>query len=193
MVKYKNVDLNILRRVSIMKKIVLLFVFMIAVSCVAIPAMAGELSDGNVALGQDHVKMTWYLVGYDKAADTGAPIGFVRKYYTNAGIKDETIELLMSKFGLSAERASSLYFTEYVYNYSVDHKQFAVGYIRHYDMNGSLIHGTDYDGLTEQTKMTWANVDAKGPSGLALNAVRKAGNIPDPNKPAPKKAPAKKK
>jgi hypothetical protein len=178
-------DLKLLRRVSVMKKLILLSVviFMLAVSCAAIPAIAGELADGNVSLGQDHVKMTWYLVSYEIAEDTGAPIGVVRKYYTNAGIKDETIELLMSKFGLDATKASSLYFTEYVYNYSVNHKMFAVGYIRHYDMEGLLIHGTEFDSLTQQT----ANVDPKGPSGLALNAVRKAANIPDPSKPAPKK------
>ena len=170
-----------------MKKIFLLLVviFILAISSAAMPAKAGELADGNVSLGQDHVKMTWYLVSYGKVEDTGAPLGVVRKYYTNAGIKDETIELLMSKFGLDAARASSLYFTEYVYNYAVDHKKFAVGYIRHYDMEGLLVHGTDFNTPEE---LTWVNVDAKGPSGLALNAIRKAANIPDPSKkPAPKK------
>lgn len=170
-----------------MKKMILfsVVIFILIISCAAIPANAGELADGNVSLGQDHVKMTWYLISYGIAEDTGAPLGVVRKYYTNAGIKDETIELLMSKFGIEASRASSLYFTEYIYNYSVDHKMFAVGYIRHYDMEGTLIYGTEFDG---QTELTWANVDSKGPSGLALNAIRKAGNIPDPSKkPAPKK------
>ena len=174
-----------------MKKTIMfsLVVFMIAISCAAIPARAGELSDGNVMLGQDQVKMTWYLVAYGKEAD-GTLTGTVRKYYTNQGIKDETIELLMSKFSLSAEKAASLYFTEYIYNYSKDNKTFAVGYIRHYDMVGTLIHGTEFDGLTEQTKPAWANVDPKGPSGLALNAIRKAL---EPAKPAPKKAAPKKK
>ncbi|MCL1876354.1 MAG: hypothetical protein FWF87_08875 [Synergistaceae bacterium] len=164
-----------------MKKIILLSVviFMLSFSCAAMKANAGDLADGNVSLGQDHVKMTWYLISYGKTDDTGAPLGVVRKYYTNAGIKDETIELLMSKFGIDAARASSLYFTEYVYNYSADHKKFAVGYIRHYDMEGTVIHGTDFNAPTE---LTWVNVDSKGPSGLALNAIRKAGNIPDPSK-----------
>jgi hypothetical protein len=94
----------------------------------------------------------------------------------------------MSKFGLDTEKASSLYFTEYIYNYSPDQKLFAVGYIRHYDMVGNLVYGTEFDGLTENTKPSWAYVDPKGPSGLALVNVRKIENIPDPSKkPAPKK------
>ena len=172
-----------------MKKVMLLVVvvFALAVSFAPTPVKAGELVDGNVSLGQDHVKMTWYMVASGKIAGTGAPFAVTRKYYTNAGIKDETIELLMSKFGTDAEKASSLYFTEYIYNYSTDHKTFAIGYIRHYDMVGNLIHGTEFDGRTEATKQAYVNVDAKGPSGLALDAVRKIHNIPDPSKPAPKK------
>jgi hypothetical protein len=178
-----------------MKKLMLLavIIFVLAISCAAIPAKAGELVDGNISLGQDHVKMTWYLVGYGKITNTEVPFAVVRKYYTNAGIKNETVELLMSKFGLDAEKAASLYFTEYIYNYSADHKTFSVGYIRHYDMVGNLVHGTEFNSYSEDTKPVWSNVDSKGPSGLALNIVRKNLNIPDPSKPAPKKPAPKKK
>ena len=172
-----------------MKKVMLLVVviFALAISLTATPVKAGELLDGIVPLGQDHVKMTWYMVNCGRISGTDVPYAVVRKYYTNTGIKDETIELLMSKFGLDSEKAGSLYFTEYIYNYSTDHKMFSVGYIRHYDMVGILIHGTDYDGYTEATKPTWVNVEAKGPSGLSLVAARKVLNIPDPSAPAPRK------
>ncbi|MCL1941515.1 MAG: hypothetical protein FWG09_06185, partial [Synergistaceae bacterium] len=84
-----------------MKKVMLfaLMIFILVISCAA--AGAAELVDGNVSLGQDHVQMMWYLVGYEKTSpETGAPSGTVRKYYTYVGIKNETIELLMSRFGL---------------------------------------------------------------------------------------------
>ena len=158
-----------------MKKVILFasIVFILAISCAV--TGAGELVDGNVSLGQDHVQMMWYLVGYEKASpETGAPSGTVRKYYTNVGIKNETIELLMSKFGLDAEKAGSLYFTEYRYIYSADTKTFAVGYIRHYDMVGNLVYGTEMNGQTEETKLSWVGVVPKGPSGLALDVVKKA-------------------
>ena len=157
-----------------MKKLMFLMtvIVVLAISSVAVPA--SELVDGNVSLGQDHVKMTWYLVAYEKASqETGAPSATVRKYYTNAGIKNETIELLMSKFGLDAEKAGSLYFTEYRYIYSSDLKKFAVGYIRHYDMVGNLVYGTEMNGQTEETKLAWVAIVPKGPSGLALGVVRK--------------------
>jgi len=179
-----------------MKKLVsfAVVIFMISVFCTAIPVKAGELVDGNISLGQDHVKMTWYLVGYEKSTSaTGAPSATVRKYYTNVGIKNETVELLMSKFGIDAKLAADLYFTEYLYNYSENHKMFSVLYLRHYNDVGNLIHGTEFNGFTEETKPTFVNVDSKGPSGLALNAIRKKENIPDPSKPAPKKPAPKKK
>ena len=157
-----------------MKKLVLLLPVIIVLAISGAAAFAGELVDGNISLGQDHVQMTWYLVAYEKASqETGAPSATVRKYYTNAGIKNETIELLMSKFGLNAEKAGSLYFTEYRYIYSTDLKKFAVGYIRHYDMVGNIVHGTEMNGQTEDTKLSWVSIVPKGPSGLALDVVRK--------------------
>ena len=96
-------------------------------------------------LGQDKNKMTWYILDYGKN-EAGVPYAVSRKYYTNATIKNEMIELLMSKFGLSPEVAGSLYFTEYGYEYTADGKQWALAYLRHYDMLGNEIHGTVYEG-----------------------------------------------
>jgi hypothetical protein len=125
-------------------------------------------------LGQDHVKMQWYLLDYG-VKDDGIPFAISRKYYTNESIKQQTIDLLMSKYGILAEVAGSLYFTEYEYEYSKDGKQFAVTYLRHYDMLGNEIYGTVYDGSSEAAKKVFAAVDPKSTpgKGLAL-AVPKA-------------------
>ena len=96
-------------------------------------------------LGQDKNKMTWYILDYGKN-EAGVPFAISRKYYTNATVKNEMIELLMSKFGISPEVAASLYFTEYGYEYTPDGKQFALTYLTHYDMLGNEIHGTVYEG-----------------------------------------------
>lgn len=95
-----------------------------------------------VNLGQDGSKMQWYIVNYGK--DDAAHFAVARKYYTNASEKKKTVELLMSKFGLSQEAAQKLYFTEYGYTYSKDGKQFALTYLTHYDMVGTVVYSTEY-------------------------------------------------
>ena len=153
-----------------------------AVVCSALPAMAWD-PDKQKNLGQDHVKMQWYILDYG-LKDNGTPFSVARKYYTNEKIKQDTVELLMSKFGYSAELAGSLYFTEYEFEYTKDGKQFTTSYLRHYDMLGNEIHGTVYDDSSEAVKKTYAAVDPSSTpgKGLAL-AVPKA---------APKSAPKKK-
>ena len=108
-------------------------------------------------LGPDKNNMTWYLLDYGKTAD-GVPYAVSRKYYTNTKFKNETIELLMSKFAISPEVAGSLYFTEYGYEYTKDGKQFALSYLRHYDMLGNEIHGTVYG--TDDNPKTFAGIPA---------------------------------
>ena len=166
-----------------MKKVKLfaLIIFILAISCAA--ASAGDILEGVVSLGQDHVQMTWWLLAHmsERASpETGAPTAIVRKYYTNVGIRNETIELLMSKFAIDPDVAGRLFFTEYRYIYSADHRTFAVGYIRHYNMVGVLIHGTEFDGSTPDTQLTWVGVIPDGPSGRALNEMRRRENIPVP-------------
>ena len=112
--------------------------------------------------------MTWYLLDYGKN-DAGIPYAISRKYYTNATIKNETIELLMSKFGLSPEVAGSLYFTEYGYEYTPDGTQYAMTYLRHYDMLGNELHGTVYEGDAK----TFSSVAAAGPK----HAVYQGANL----------------
>ncbi|MBQ3396806.1 MAG: hypothetical protein IJG55_10865 [Synergistaceae bacterium] len=141
-----------------MKKFIVLTLLAALIAAISVPAMAWDAAKQK-ALGQDKNKMTWYILDYGKDAN-GVPFAVSRKYYTNTTIKNETIELLMSKFGISPEVAGSLYFTEYGYEYTPDGKQFAQTYVRHYDMLGNEIHGTVYDDSTEATKKNFIALSA---------------------------------
>ena len=162
----------------------MLALLIVAVLCSALPAAAANWDPAKQKnLGQDHVKMQWYALDYGK--DNDVPFAIVRKYYTNESIKQETIDLLMSKFGIAPDLAGSLYFTEYGYEYSKDGKQFAVTYLRHYNMLGEEIHGTVYDDSSDAAKKAFAAVDAKSiPGKCAPLALGKAPAAP---KAAPKK------
>jgi len=158
--------------------------------CVALPAMAADGWDPNKQknLGPDHIKMQWYILDY--GTKDGVPFAVARKYYTNETIKKETIDLLMSKFSLAPEVAGSLYFTEYGYEYSADGKQFAVTYLRHYDMLGNEIYSTVYDNSSDALKKTFSAVDPSSTPGKGVPlALGKPASTP---KASPKKAPAKK-
>lgn len=121
---------------------------------IASPVMAWDAAKQK-NLGQDNNKMQWYLLDYGKDS-SGMPYAISRKYYTNTKIKNETVELLMSKYKIPSEIAGSLYFTEYGYEFTPDGKQFALTYLRHYDMLGNEIHATVYDDNTDATKKTFA-------------------------------------
>lgn len=154
---------------------------------VSSPALAWD-SAKQKNLGQDHVKMQWYLLDYGKKDN--APFAIARKYYTNTSIKQQTVDLLMSKYSLSPEVAGSLYFTEYGYEYTPDGKQFAVTYLRHFDMLGNEIYGTVFDNSTDATKKVFTAVDPKSTPGKGLAYAQ--GKVPAPKKAAPaKKAPGK--
>jgi hypothetical protein len=169
------------------KKTVLLLV-LVAVICVAVPASAWDPAKQK-NLGQDHVKMQWYILDY--GIQDALPYAVTRKYYTNEAIKKETIDLLMSKYSLSPELAGSLYFTEYGYEYTKDGKLFAVTYLRHYDMLGNEIYGTVFDGSSDAVQRTFVAVDPKSAAGKAYPlAVGKTQ--PAPKAPAKKAAPKKK-
>ena len=105
-----------------MKKFVVCALLLGLLVAFASPVLAWDAAKQK-ALGQDKNSMTWYLLDYGKDSN-GVPYAVSRKYYTNATIKNETIELLMSKFAISPEVAGSLYFTEYGYEYTPDGKQF---------------------------------------------------------------------
>ena len=138
-----------------MKKFVVCALLLGLMVALASPVFAWEASKQK-GLGQDANKMTWYILDY--GTENGIPFAISRKYYTNATIKNETIELLMSKFGLSPEVAGSLYFTEYRYEYTPDGQQYAMTYLKHYDMLGNELHGTTYEGENK----TFSSVAAAG-------------------------------
>ncbi|MBQ7558888.1 MAG: hypothetical protein IJT20_01385 [Synergistaceae bacterium] len=139
-----------------MKKLILCALLVAVIVAFASPVMAWDIAKQK-NLGQDKNKMTWYLLDYGKDSD-GVPFAVSRKYYTNTTVKNETIELLMSKFGISPEVAGSLYFTEYGYQYNENGSQFALTYLRHYDMLGNEIHGTEYG--TDENPKTFAAIPA---------------------------------
>jgi hypothetical protein len=162
-------------------KRIVFFVLLAAVVCSALPALAWDI-EKQKDLGSDSVRMRWYLLDYGKEGNV--PYAVARKYYTSEAVKQQTIDLLMSKYGLAPELAGSLYFTEYRYEYTPDGKQFAVTYLRHYDMQGEEIYGTVYDNSSEAAKKVFAPVDPKHATGKgSAFAVPKAAS----------KAPAKKK
>ena len=164
------------------KNVVIFVLALAAAVCSVLPAEAWD-PEKQKNLGQDSVKMQWYLLDY--GTEGNVPYAIARKYYTSESIKQQTIDLLMSKYGLAPDLAGSLYFTEYKYEYTPDGKQFAVAYLRHYDMQGEEIHGTVYDNSSEAAKKVFAAVDPKHATGKGVALA-----IP---KTAAKKAPAKKK
>ena len=139
-----------------MKKFVVCALLLGLLVVFASPVLAWDAAKQK-ALGQDKNGSTWYLLDYGKDSN-GVPFAVSRRYYTNATLKNQTIELLMSKFAISPEVAGSLYFTEYGYEYTPDGKQFALTYLRHYDMLGHEIHGTDYG--TDENPKTFSAVPA---------------------------------
>lgn len=161
-----------------MRKFGLFALLLVLVVGAVSPALAWD-ANKQKNLGQDHVKMTWYLLDYGKDPQ-GVPFAIARKYYTSDKIKNETVDLLMSKYGLSPEVAGSLYFTEYGYEYTPDGKQFAVVYLRHYDMLGNEIYGIAYDDSSDAAKKTFAPIDPSHASGKG--AAYALGKTPTPAK-----------
>lgn len=176
-----------------MKKFAVCALIIGLVAVMAVPSFAWDAAKQK-ALGQDKNKMTWYILDYGKTS-ADVPFAISRKYYTNPTIKNETIELLMSKFGLSPEKAGSLYFTEYGYEYTPDGKQFAMTYQRHYDMLGNELYGTVYDDSSEATKKNFIALSAvagQTPAKAASYALGKSVSAASEKKAAPAKKSTKK-
>ena len=144
------------------KKFVVVLLLTAVVASSALSAAAAEVPKSK-DLGLDHVKMKWWI--YDYGARDGRPFVVARKYYTNESIKQNTVDLLMSKFGISPEVASALYGTEYGYEYTQDGKQFAVTYLLHFTQNGEVIHRTIFDNSSAATKKAFVSVP---PSNVML-------------------------
>ena len=159
-----------------MKKFTMCALLLGLVIALASPVFAWDESKTK-DLGRDGNNMQWWLLEYGKNAE-GKNYAITRKYYTNAKIKNETIELLMSKFGTSPEVANSLYFTEYGYEYTDDGKQFAMTYLTHYDRLGNEIHGTVYDDSSEATKKNFLGITGIPAKAASYVFGRKISSAP---------------
>ena len=140
-----------------MKKFLLGALLVAMLTVIVYPAMAWDAAKQE-DFGLDKNGMHWWLLDYGKDETSGAPFAIVRKYYSNKKVKEETVELIMSKFGISGEIAGSLYFTEYGYEYTEDGKQFALTYLCHYDMLGHEIRKTEYG--TDDNPKTFSAIPA---------------------------------
>jgi len=118
-------------------------------------------------LGLDHVGMLWYIMDYGIRED-GTPFAVTRRYFTNEDIRQEIIEILISRFGHLPEAAGTLYFTEFGYDYTQDGRQFTITYIRHRDQLGNDIHRTINDDSCENTRRVFAYVVHDQAVGRAL-------------------------
>ncbi len=162
---------------KIVRTVLVLAVIFVLSSCVlgeGVYSSAGN-ADKQKALGEDKNGMTWYILDYGRDSN-GILFAVSRKYYTNETIKNETIELLLSKYGVSAQVAENLYFTEYGYEYTSDGKQFAITHVNHYDIYGTLIHSTVYDGNTKDTQKIFSEIPENSTPAKGLSyALGEAG------------------
>ena len=147
-------------------RVITILALLLTAVCFALPVAAWDPAKQK-NLGLDHVKMQWYIFDYGVRED-GTPFAVARKYYTNDEIRNETIKLLMSKFGYSAEQAGKLNSTEYGYEYTKDGKQFAVMYLLHCEQDGQEIHRTIFDDSAEDKKKVFAAVNPNHAVGKAL-------------------------
>ena len=120
-------------------------------------------------LGFDHIGMLWYIMDYGIKED-GTPFAVARRYFTNSDIRQEIIDILVSREGHSPEVAETLYFTEFGYEYTQDGTQFALTYTRHRDQLGNDIHATFFDNSSEDRMRTYHAVQSVDPN----HAVRRA-------------------
>lgn len=120
------------------------------------PANAENTFVKQITIGRDGAGMTWYLTDYGVQHNT--PYAVARKYYTSEGVKHETIEMLISRYSVPENRARSLYFTEYGYEYTSDGNQYAEIYRRHYDMMGDLVYSLEFNNSTGARRKYFLNV-----------------------------------
>ena len=148
----------------------ILLVLLVALTCSASSAAKLDTEfdpEKQVYLGLDHVGMLWYIMDYGIRED-GTPFAVTRRYFTNKTIRQEIIDILISRFGHSSEVAGTLYFTEFGYEYTQDGRQFAVTYIRHRDQLGNDIQKTVFDDSSEDRVRTFHAVDPSHAVGRAL-------------------------
>lgn len=138
--------------------------------CSALPVEAAQMP---VDLGRDHVNMQWWIVNAGVRPD-GTPFAITRRFFTNETIRQEIIEILMTREGLAAEDANALFGTEFEYIYSPDRSQFATVRVTHFSqprVGGNLIFETIFDDSREDRMRTFHPVDPNHAVGRALALI----------------------
>ena len=122
-----------------------------------------------VDLGRDHVNMQWWIVNVG-VRDDGTPFAITRRFFTNETIRQEIVEILMTREGLTAENAGALFGTEFEYIYSPDRRQFATVRVTHFSqprIGGNTIFETIFDDSREDRMITFHPVDPNHAVGRA--------------------------
>lgn len=153
-----------------MKKCVLLSIVFLLLAAESFAFPPTRAPERQIYLGKNHVNMLWFILDYGTNED-GTHFSVARKYYTNREIWQETVELLMSNFGHSAELAGSLHFTEFEFEYTEDGRQFATTSLRHFDMLGNEIHGTVWDNSSPDRMKTFSPIVPAHASGVAIARI----------------------
>ena len=97
-------------------------------------------------LGKDRAGLQWWIIAFGTCPSGWYAVA--REYYTNEGAKAETINMLSSRYGVPYDKASSLYFTEYRFEYTPDGAQFTEVSRSYYDMLGEDIWTYNYSYVT---------------------------------------------
>ena len=145
------------------------------IAAIASSSFAEDTYAKQINLGQDGSGMTWYLLDYGVKKDK--PYAVARKYYTSNLVKEETIDILISRYSVSESKAAQLYFTEYKYEYTPDGKSYAETYRKYYDVRGNEIFKLVFSNKKGARKKHFVNVvkntiQSKG-AAYALGVLRK--------------------
>jgi len=137
------------------------------------PPATGATVEMPVNLGLDHVNMQWWIVEAGTRED-GTLFAVTRRFFTNERIRQEIVEILMTRFGYAPDVAGALFGTEYEYEYTQDRRQFATVRITHFSqprIGGNLIHETIFDDSGDDRMRTYQAVDPNHAVGRALAMI----------------------
>jgi len=152
------------------KKTIILSALLVVMVFSALPVSAAQLP---LNLGPDHVNMTWWIVNA-AVRDDGTPFAITRRFFTNETLRQEIIEILITREGVDPEIAGTLFGTEFEYIYSQDRGQFAVVRVTHFSqprIGGNLIFETIFDNSREGRMIEFQPVVQGHAVGRALALI----------------------
>ena len=133
-----------------------LFISVMLLLVASTSACAEDAFTKQVSIGRDRAGMTWYLTDY--GTNSSGFYAVARKYYTDNAGKASTVELLTSRYSISARKANNLYFTEYMYEYTPDEMRYAEVYRKHYDLLGNELVSVEFDDSSTAKRKVFVNV-----------------------------------